>query len=387
MLKNQKRTQGELFQVLHQCKIICQNIKTSRLQQPLSSLNIGKDMLPREICDDLVNAYISTYEGVLRILHIPTFRKEYAAYWENPSGSNDTFVVVMQLCIVLGSSVRDRTAALKATTTRWMYEAHIWLILPPEKGRMTLPGLQAMCLLTLAKMTCGISADLTWVMAGSLLRTAMYMGLHGDPSQLGEMTTYKAEMRRRLRSTVLELNLQYSFEAGGMPLISCDDYDTLPPSDLDDDRLDDSIDDLRRRPICSSVATQVSVPLEVFKSFRVRLELLQYINDFRAVVDYDKTLRINSELTKACRSFTQTIGALAGHQNGALALIDSEAAAPIPRFHISLAEVTLYRCFHVLHFPVLFTAFDDPRFYFSRKMCLDGSLKVANLWGLVPAAV
>ncbi|KAJ4159122.1 uncharacterized protein LMH87_008037 [Akanthomyces muscarius] len=381
MLKNQEHTQGELFQVLHQCKIICQNIKTSRLQQPLSSLNIGKNMLPRELCDDLVNAYISTYEGVLRILHIPTFRKEYAAYWENPSGANEAFVVLMQLCIVLGSSVRDRTAALKATTTRWIYEAHIWLILPPEKGRMTLPGIQIMCLLTLAKMTCGVSADLTWVMAGSLLRTAMYMGLHRDPSHLSEMTTHKAEMRRRLWATVLELNLQYSFEAGGMPLISCDDYDTLPPADLDDDRLDDSLDDVSRRQICSSVATQMSVQLEVFKSFPVRLGLLQYINDFRANIDYDRTLRLNSELTKACRSFTQTISALTGHHNGALALVDSGTTAPITRFHISLAEVTLYRCFHALHFPVLFTAFDDPRFYFSRKMCLDGALKVADLWG------
>ncbi|OAQ97209.1 hypothetical protein LLEC1_05637 [Akanthomyces lecanii] len=381
MLRNQERSQGELFQVLHQCKTICQSIKASRLQQPLTLLNIGKDMLPREICDDLVNAYMGTYEGVLRVLHIPTFKKEYAAYWENPLGANEALIVLMQLCMVLGSSVRDRTAALKATTTRWIYEAHIWLILPPEKSRMTLPGIQIMCLLTLAKMTCGVSADLTWVMAGSLLRTAMYMGLHRDPSHLGEMTTYKAEMRRRLWATVLELNLQYSFEAGGMPLISCDDYDTLPPADLDDDRLDEGIDDVSRRPTCSSVATQMSVPLEVFKLFPIRLGLLQYINDFRASIDYDKTLRLNSELTKACRSFTRRISALTGHQNGALALMDKETAAPINRFHISLAEVTLYRCFHALHFPVLFTAFDDARFYFSRKMCLDGALKVADLWG------
>ncbi|KAM3521181.1 hypothetical protein MY4038_009132 [Beauveria bassiana] len=388
MLKNQEHTQGELFQVLHQCKILCQKIKHSRLQ-PLSSLNIGKNMLPREMCDDLVHAYTSTYEGVLRVLHLPTFWKEYASYWEDPSAANEAFVVLMQLCIVLGSSVRDRTEALRATTTRWIYEAHMWLILPPEKGRMTLTGIQIMCLLTLAKMTCGVSSDLTWTMAGSLLRTAMYMGLHRDPSHLSEMTVYKAEMRRRLWATILELNLQYSFEAGGMPLISCDDYDTLPPADLDDDALDDdAVDDVRRRRTFSGVATQMSVPLEVFKSFPVRLGLLQYINDFRAGIDYDKTLRFNAELTRACRSFSQTIGALTRHQNGAMrdpSAAKAPAAAPIINtFHVSLAEVTLYRCFHALHFPVLFTAFDDPRFYFSRKMCLDGALKVADLWGFSP---
>ncbi|KGQ04484.1 Oleate activated transcription factor 3 [Beauveria bassiana D1-5] len=375
MLKNQEHTQGELFQVLHQCKILCQKIKHSRLQ-PLSSLNIGKNMLPREMCDDLVHAYTSTYEGVLRVLHLPTFWKEYASYWEDPSAANEAFVVLMQLCIVLGSSVRDRTEALRATTTRWIYEAHMWLILPPEKGRMTLTGIQIMCLLTLAEMTCGVSSDLTWTMAGSLLRTAMYMGLHRDPSHLSEMTVYKAEMRRRLWATILELNLQYSFEAGGMPLISCDDYDTLPPADLDDDALDDeAVDNVRRRRTFSGVATQMSVPLEVFKSFPVRLGLLQYINDFRAGIDYDKTLRFNAELTRACRSFSQTIGALTRHQNGAMrdpsaakAPAAAAAAPIINTFHVSLAEVTLYRCFHALHFPVLFTAFDDPRFYFSRKI-------------------
>ncbi|KAM3440979.1 hypothetical protein MY4824_001763 [Beauveria thailandica] len=396
MLKNQEHTKGELFQVLHQCKILCQKIKHSRLQ-PLSSLNIGKNMLPRDVCDDLVHAYTSTYEGVLRVLHLPTFWKEYAGYWEDPcsgSSSNEAFVVLMQLCIVLGSSVRDRTEALRATTTRWIYEAHVWLILPPEKGRMTLTGIQIMCLLTLAKMTCGVSSDLTWTMAGSLLRTAMYMGLHRDPSHLSEMTVYKAEMRRRLWATILELNLQYSFEAGGMPLISCDDYDTLPPADLDDDALDDdAVDDVTRprtRSSSGAVATQMSVPLEVFKSFPVRLGLLQYINDFRAGIDYDKTLRFNAELTRACRSFSQTMGALIRRQNGAAMRDPSAAKAPaaaaaiINTFHVSLAEVTLYRCFHALHFPVLFTAFDDPRFYFSRKMCLDGALKVADLWGFSP---
>ncbi|EGX91521.1 C6 zinc finger domain-containing protein [Cordyceps militaris CM01] len=374
MLKNQEHTQGELFQLLHQCKVLCQQIKNSRVA-PLSSLNIGKTMLPRDVCDDLVEAYLATYEGVYRVLHVPTFRREYAAYWADPAAAaaaDEAFVVLLQLCLVLGSTVRaQRPAALKATAVRWIYEAHTWLILPPEKGRMTLTGIQIQCLLTLAKMTCGVSADLTWVMAGGLLRTAMYMGLHRDPSRLADMTVFRAEMRRRLWATILELNLLYAFEAGGMPLLTCDDYDVLPPADLDDDALDDvAIDDVGRRVMASNVATHMSVPLEVFRSFPVRLALLQYINDFRAGIDYDKTLRLNAELTKACRAFSRTVATLG----------DATAAGRrIRPFHISLAEVTLYRCFHALHFPVLFTAFDDPRFYFSRKMCLDGALKIADL--------
>lgn len=379
MLKSQEHTQGELFHVLRQCKVICKNIKKSRLP-PISSGSIGKTVVSKELANDLVGAYLRTYEGVFRILHVPTFRLEYASYWEDPSSAHESFVILLQLCMVLGTSVRQSTPDLKASSIRWIYEAAMWLMLPPEKSRMTLTGVQIMCLLSLSKTICGVSADLTWVMSGSMLRTAMYMGLHRDPSHLSEMTLYKAEMRRRLWATILELNLQYAFEAGGLPLISCDDYDTLPPADLDDEQLDDSIDDVRRRVTSSSVATQMSIPLEVFRSFPLRLKLLQYINNFRTDFNYEETLRLNSDLTKACRSFTQRIGSLTRRPDGNTALPYPNLNGSIKSFHISLAEISLYRCFHALHFPVLFSSFDDPRFYFSRKMCLDGALKIADLW-------
>ncbi|KAJ3498668.1 hypothetical protein NLG97_g937 [Lecanicillium saksenae] len=379
MLKNQEHSQSELFQILYQCKSICQSIKSLQFQSRLS-LDIGMHGLSREVCDDLVNAYLATFEGVFRILHVGTFKKEYLSYWVSRSNSTDAFVVLLQLCMALGSAVIERTADLRSKATRWIHEAQSWLLRAPEKKQLTISGIQILCLLLLSKMVCGASADLTWIMAGSALRTAMQMGLHRDPGQLGKMTVYRAEMRRRLWATILELNLQHSLEAGGLPLISCEDYDTLPPADLDDDQLSESIEDLESRPISGRIATQMSVPREVFESFPVRLVIVQYINSCRSRDDYDKTLQFNSELTKACRSFSKAIGALTKELDKVSASFGCQRANPINCFHISLAEVALYRCFHALHFPVLLTAFDDPRFYFSRKMCLDGALKIADLW-------
>ncbi|KAA8643766.1 fungal specific transcription factor domain-containing protein [Aspergillus tanneri] len=54
---------------------------------------------------------------------------------------------------------------------------------------------------------------------GLLVQTAMHIGLHGDPKHLPAMTTYHAEMRQRLCISILELNLQCSFEAGASPLL------------------------------------------------------------------------------------------------------------------------------------------------------------------------
>ncbi|KAK5994233.1 Transcription factor lepE [Cladobotryum mycophilum] len=124
---------------------------------------------------------------------------------------------------------------------------------------MTLQGIQAMCLLTLAKSFCGASQDVTIHDTGSLIRTAMVMGLYRDPKHLHKMLIYEAEMRRRFWATILELNLQWSFGAGGSPLLSDTDYNTLPPHNLDDENLTDSPDnqDASEKPL--SVLTQTSI--------------------------------------------------------------------------------------------------------------------------------
>jgi hypothetical protein len=179
-------------------------------------------------------------------------------------------------------------------------------------------------------------------------------------------------MRRRLWATILELNLQYSFEAGGLPLISPNDYDTLPPSNLNDDQLTDKPDGT-----CTPTPdrpTQALIQIQLLKSVPLRLQLLQHVNDFRTGESYEKTLRLSNELTKACRDFSRVVSEAAkSNANG--------IPTSIAPFHMSLSEVFLYRCFQTLHIPILCASFEDPRYYFSRKMCLDSALKLTDLWG------
>lgn len=360
-----------MYQCLSKCKVLGRKIKASRLK-PLSSLDLGNTVPSKVIADGLVDAYLRTFEGVLRIVHIPTFRAEYDRYWQNPSAANEAFVILLQLCMALGTVFHDDVLSMKAKAIGWIYEAQMWLMLPPEKSRMTLVGIQITCLLTLAKSVCAVGQDLTWVMAGSLVRSAMYMGLHRDPRHLAEMTTYRAEMRRRLWATILELNLQCSFEAGGLPLITPDQYDTLPPLNLNDEQLTDEPDGTYASNLDSP--SQTLVQRELLKSIPLRLRLLQHVNDFRYDQNYEATLQLNSGLIQACREFSKNVPSSA--VNGA-----GGGSSNIAPFHISLAEVFLYRCIQALHLPVLCTSFEDPRYYFSRRMCLDSALKLTHLWG------
>ncbi|KYK61972.1 C6 zinc finger protein [Drechmeria coniospora] len=364
----------DFYHALIRCKALGRRIKQNR-SRPLSSTDIGRHLPPRHVCDELVGNYLRTFEGVLRIVHVPSFKADYQRYWQKPDAAVDGFVIQMQLCMALGATLHDDLFTMRATSQQWIYEAQLWLMLPPKKSRMTILGIQIMCLLVLAKSICGVGPDLTWIIAGALVRKAMSMGLHRDPSHLGKMTTFRAEMRRRLWATILELNLQCSFEAGGSPLLSNSHYDTQPPANMDDELLGDEPDGDGQVGNALDTPTQVSVQVAILKSLPLRLDLLVNTNNFRTGQSYDEVLRLNSELTKACRELSRKLSTLRSKAAGV-------PTVTITDFHISMSEMLLYRCFHALHQTFISKSFDDHRFYFSRRMCLDSALKLMHIWRL-----
>ncbi|RSL51072.1 hypothetical protein CEP54_011602 [Fusarium duplospermum] len=369
-LVNPKSTTSNLHSLLSQCKILGRRIKESRLQSTSSTNPLD---VPRSTADSFLEHYVSNFEPVFPILHIPSFKADYDRYWNDPNQVSTVFRVQLQLVLALGSCLFDDTFTFRNRASRWVNEAQLWLLTPPEKSRMTIPGIQIMILLTLARSVCGAGQDTVWVLTGLLLRTAMYMGLHRDPSKIGdgEMTVFRAEMRRRLWLSILELNLQSAYDAGGAPLISSDDYDTLPPADLDDNSLTNEPGDSTLGGRADGGSTRLSAALALAHSLPLRLKILRHANDFRARDSYSETLRLNSELVQACHQLSKTLERLSCSPSRA-----------ITQFYASLAELLAYRCFHTLHQPVIMRLMSDPKYYFSQKMYIDGALKIAHISGL-----
>ena len=355
------------------CKTLGRAIKENR-HKPITTNQLGQTVPQRPLADQLVDIYFSSFEGSIRILHAPTFRSEYERYWQNPGATSDVFVMQLQIVMAIAATLYDDLFTMRSQATQWVHEAQVWLLLPPEKSRMTIAGIQIMCMLSIAKATCAIGQDLTWVSIGSLVRQAMYMGLHRDPKQLAEMSIYRAEMRRRLWATILELNLQSAYDAGGPPLLSAKHYDTLPPANLNDSDLTDEPDN-RDASINPNGLTDMSVQLALLKSLPLRLSIIKHVNEFRSKDSYPETLRFNSDLTKACRAMTETLASLTQAQKR----ISRNIITP---FHTTYVQLVLYRCFISLHQPMLSRVSDDPTFYYSRKVALDSSLKMAQICNL-----
>ena len=265
----------------------------------------------RDLCDILISLYFKTFESHYRILHFPTFNKEYIQYWEHPGASNNSFALKMLLAMSLGSTYYQGSDATEVRTMakKWIFAGNQWLaVTPNEKSRLNISGLQIHCLVLLARNIHSVVGDLIWISAGSLLRTAFNMGFHRDPKHFPRMSALHAELRRRLWATIVELNVQLSLDSGMNPLISLDDFDTEPPANINDVDVDEMT---RAQPVSkpNNVYTQMTPQLVLLKSLPLRLRICRFVNDFRVDPTYDEVLDLGSQITKACKASIVSIRA------------------------------------------------------------------------------
>lgn len=360
---------SDSYRAIAEAKAVARSIKAARIPR-LQSTEFGQHVPPRDLADSLLEAYFRTFESVYRILHIPSFRAEYARYWQNPKAARGAFVIQLQLCLALGAVLRDETFSLRNLAVRWIYEARMWIIMQPaEKSRANLTGVQVRCLIHFARQVCGVSPDLNWCEAGALMRVAFYIGLHRDPQKLPKMSLLAAETRRRLWATILEILVESSVEGGGPPLASDHDHDVQPPGNYNDQDLvgDDDAAGQAPPPHPVGTFTDASVQIALLGTLPIRLRIATYLNQFRSVTSYDKTLLLNSELTTASRTLETLLRVYQSQSPTSLA------------FQLCETEHVTQRYFLALHMPWLSLARNDPRYFLSRKLCVEVSLRNLNM--------
>lgn len=369
VVRKSGKCKDEVYGVLHECKVLGRRIKADR-NPTLNSATLATTLVSHAISDHLVSIYLSTFELAHRVLHIPSFELDYARFKEDPSSVGQSFKMQLQLCLAIGASMRDSRFEMRKTAIQWVYEARLWLVMPSEKDRISVTGVQVMCLLQLARQAVGVAPGVAWPDAGNLLRTAMFAGLHRDPRRLPAMTVLRAEVRRRLWATILELTIQTSVEAGAPPLFSLDDYDTEPPLNVDDDELTDDPEPPERLTRSEGRHTQTSLQLLLLKHFPIRLAVVKFTNEFRSSNSYDEALRLHEQMNSACQTISRSLAGLVASTAG--------SSAPITVFHQRYIDLMTRRYVLALHYPFL-SKLDDPAYYFSRKVISDVARRLAPL--------
>jgi len=292
---------------------------------------------------------------------VPTFWTEYEKFWKHPETNATNLRLKILLVIGIGSSLsqqRDTDPEFYSMVNQWVYAAQTWLSGPLEKDRLDIDGLQIYCLTILARQIFSIGADLVWISMGSLLFTAMQMGLHRDPKHLPSMSVLQAELRRRLWASILEMLVQSSLDSAMPPKISFDEFDTEPPSNINDDDMDDMTIVIQPRP--RDVYTKTSMQLMLLDSLQTRLQVLQLLSGMQSEASYLDALKLSSEITNAYRGSRKF-------------LVESEVHGVTP-FHRNLLDYLVRRFMIPLHSPFASKAQSDPLFHYSLKVSLDNAL-------------
>ncbi|KAF9887198.1 hypothetical protein FE257_010452 [Aspergillus nanangensis] len=353
------------------CKQLARDIKNQLPSRRPLPPGIHQTLPAPDLVDDLVRLYFATFESCYRILHYPTFQRQYEAFTDNPELADSEFIVKLLLILSAAGALHSdvhihRALAAKART--WIHVAQTWLSAPLEKNRLSLDGVQIHCLLLLARQATRVGADLVWISAGSLVRMAMQMGLHQDPSRLVDMDLLNREMRRRLWYTILEMNVQAALDSGMSPMVSPEDYNTQLPSNLNDDDLVGATDE---EGLCKpdSNTTQLSLHRLIAQSLPLRLKATGIINSLQDEPPYEEIVHVGNELSLACRDAASFI-------NRQMSAPSSHWLSPFAR---SWCEHSLSRFLLCLHYPYAFKSHVDPLYSYSHTVCLDVAVGLVAL--------
>lgn len=355
---------SDIDAMLRECKDLARSITALR-PPPAPLMDLNMLMPSRRIADELVAHYFRVFESCYRVLHEQSFYRAYNSYWQNPQQSNDTFVSTLLLVMAMGSTfyknARDELP-VRAKAKEWVLATQQWLNRSSEKRQFTLGHLQSHCLLLIARHVCAVDSDLVWVSAGALVRSAIQMGYHREPSLFPEVSVYEGELRRRIWATITELNVQSAIDSGMPAMLSEDDFDCEPPANLDDADFDENTMILPE-PKSPFIATQSSFQILLLRSLPTRLEIARILNDFRLTPTYEQTLELGSEMTTHILETTTFL----------------ETATPCPgTLRSKLVDLHIRRFLLVLHIPFALCATQDPHFAFSRKLALETSIHMLS---------
>ncbi|CAI7583872.1 unnamed protein product [Penicillium glandicola] len=342
---------------LQKCKHLGRKIKAQRT--PEWPVPITADLPSKDICDALVDCYLRTFEKVYRVLHIPSFKKEYATFWESGTRHDPIFLVQLKLVLAIGCTTHDDELSLRSSAVRFVYETQTWLAQPEYKARLGIPFLQAHILFFLARELLGVDGGMNWIAAGTLIRTAVYMGLHRDPVQIPNLSGFASEMRRRLWNTILELCLQSSMESGGPALISVEEFDTEAPRNFDDD----DIDAEHSIPHPENQLTSSSIAIAFRKTFPMRLAIAKFLNDFGSQGSYEEAIRLDARLRASYKEIRRTIQGYSIQPS---------------QFEVLMLDFVIRRYLLSIHIPFFGPSFLETTYAFSRNVVIDTAVKLFN---------
>lgn len=316
---------------------------------------------PRPMADRLWRTYIENFESYYRILHVPTFEREYQHFWATQQGPRYFLAQLLGICSI-ASCFRDEDRLYQEARIRtWIETVRQWLFKSDPRAQLTLGFMQAHLLMLVAGDVHWMKIDRSWISSGSLIRNAISAGLHREPRDFFRISPFHAELRRKLWYSILEYDLLTSFAKGRVPAVREDEYDCeLPANSFDELISETSSEDAIRQPqqggpgpynTGGPVKLQTNVIVAKFLPLRSRV--CRAVNSIKLDIDYDEVLHLDAEL----KDFLRQTSPADSHEAGS--------------FKQTLSTILSQRAIIALHAPFVTRALNDPKWIYSRTRCLE----------------
>lgn len=204
----------------------------------------------------------------------------------------------------------------------------------------------------------------TWILLGIIVRIAMRMGYHRDPSNSPRISPVQGEMRRRAWTMIVQLDMIISSQIGLPRMIKESQWDTAEPQNLLDDDFDEDVIELP----ASRPDTDLTPILYVVAKKRL-LSVFGSISDLTTSTQpspYTEVMRLDRILKEA-----------------RLAIPPGLQMRPMTKSIVDPPDVVMRRIyldliFHkakcVLHRNYLIPARTNNQYIYSRQSCRDAAL-------------
>ncbi|KAJ5407626.1 hypothetical protein N7509_001509 [Penicillium cosmopolitanum] len=342
------------------------------------------EMVPsREVADQLLGLYLDTFETTFRILHIPTFLKQYADYWATGQKSDSSFIAQLLAVMAAGScfytpsAERDDRDSYQNPAMKWIMAVQSYISCTFVSPSIDFKMIQTQCLLLVARLGVAGDGDVAWASSGSLIRSAITMGLNRDPSRFRKaMSPFWAELRRRLWMTIVELDLKISLDRGVPPSVDLDECDCDAPSNWDDNEMFEKMEHSPTESTLTNTSQNFYQTILV-KTLPLRYRIARKINTLNFNLSYDDALRMGEELLRSTKH--------------ASSLFDDHTPDIDPiktarhRFAQSLHLFLMRKFLLALHRPFSLSVARLPKCSYSRKVCLEVSLDMLSQMELPPS--
>ncbi|OAX83505.1 hypothetical protein ACJ72_02120 [Emergomyces africanus] len=335
---------------------------------------------PKSTADMFVKKFFDPNDPAppLLVIHEPTFLKQYEAHWENPEKTSVAWLGLLfsMLWMTIQSEIESPTEAAQymgvGEALADLYRARTAQCLMHASIVRSEPHvIETMCFQALAEYMRRKDIESgVWMALGQIVRAAMRMGFHRDPSHYPKaFSPFQGEMRRRIWAFICQADHVCSFHIGLPSMISSAISDTEMPSNLHDWEL---VEDMAKLPPSRPMSELTGITYMVTKS--KILQTVGRIGEFlynTKQMSYDRVRQLDEELFYVVRDIPEEFRMTSWEAAEAEPLFKT-----MQRVHVGI----LYSegmC--ALHRKYIASARTDQKFSLSRQRCIQSAIALLEL--------